>query len=71
MHISQVAYQFGGDFPHVLNLSKLKLGNKKMSVKRPYVFAFISFLIGFDNTIYLRKKISYYSRIKKIKRFIS
>jgi glycosyltransferase involved in cell wall biosynthesis len=50
-NISQVAYQFGVQYPEILNKAKSKLQNRKLSISEPFLFAFISRFIGFGNTM--------------------
>jgi glycosyltransferase involved in cell wall biosynthesis len=58
LNISQVAYQCGCDYPEIVKESREILrGNSFSSLKvcKPWKFKIISFLIGFENAIWLKK----------------
>lgn len=58
LNISQVAYQFGMDYPELLNNSLNYLADykyKKLIVNRPKLFSIISRILGFKFTVYLKK----------------
>jgi hypothetical protein len=60
LNISQVAYQFGMDYPELLNNSLNYLADykyKKLTVNRPKLFSIISRIFGFKFTFYLKKTV--------------
>jgi glycosyltransferase involved in cell wall biosynthesis len=63
LNISQVAYQFGMDYPELLNNSLNYLADymyKKLRVNRPKFFSILSRIFGFKFTILIKKTISKY-----------
>lgn len=54
LHVSEVAYQFGNDFPQIIDLAKKKI-NKKLFLKEPLVFALVSFVFGFKYAFVLKR----------------
>lgn len=60
LNVSQVAYQFGLDYPELLGFSKdlLKQNKyKKLKVNYPWRFRLIATLIGFESVIRIKKQI--------------
>jgi glycosyltransferase involved in cell wall biosynthesis len=58
LNISQVAYQYGSDYPDIIKESrKILLDNTFTTLKilKPWKFKTISFLIGFERTMYLKR----------------
>ena len=60
LNVSQVAYQFGLDYPELLGFSKDLLNQnkyKKLKVNYPWRFRLIATLIGFESVIRIKKQI--------------
>ena len=61
LNISQVAYQFGVQYPELINYSLEKIHGKrfkKLTIRHPLLFKYLSFAIGFENTILLKRKLT-------------
>ncbi len=61
LNISQVAYQFGVQYPKLIDYSLKKIQGKrfkKLMIRNPLLFKYLSFAIGFKNTILLKRIIS-------------
>lgn len=58
LNITQVAYQYGNDYPQIIKASEhILLENtfKSLRITRPWKFSIIASLIGFENAIYLKR----------------
>jgi glycosyltransferase involved in cell wall biosynthesis len=58
LNISQVAYQFGVQYPKLIEYSLEKIKDKRLKLLRiqnPRFFNFLSFAIGFKNTLFLKR----------------
>lgn len=58
LNISQVAYQYGNDYPQIIKASEhILLENtfKSLRITRPWKFSIIASLIGFENAMYLKR----------------
>jgi glycosyltransferase involved in cell wall biosynthesis len=58
LHISQVAYQFGVQYPKLIDYSLKKIQDKrfkKFRIRSPWLFKFLSYIFGFKNTLLLKR----------------
>lgn len=58
LNISQIAYQFGVDYPILIHYSLEKVRYHKfktLSIRKPWLFKYLSYVIGFKNTVLLKK----------------
>jgi glycosyltransferase involved in cell wall biosynthesis len=58
LNISQVAYQFGVQYPKLIDYSLEKIQNKRfklLRIRNPWLFKLLSYAIGFKNTILLKR----------------
>jgi len=61
LNISQVTYQFGVQYPKLIDYSLEKIQGKsykKLIIRNPLLFKYLSFAIGFKNTILLKRIVS-------------
>jgi|GEM_PF-709241 glycosyltransferase involved in cell wall biosynthesis len=67
LSISQVAYQFGVQYPKLVDYSLEKIQVKRMKtlrIRNPWLFMFFSYVIGFKNTLLLKRLLLNYNRTK-------
>jgi glycosyltransferase involved in cell wall biosynthesis len=58
LNISQIAYQFGVQYPKLIDYSLEKIQDKRLNfltIRNPWFFKFLSFAIGFKNTLFLKR----------------
>lgn len=58
LNISQVIYQFGVQYPELIDYSLEKIQDKRLKslrIQNPRGFKYLSFAIGFKNTLYLKR----------------
>ena len=58
LNISQVAYQFGVQYPKLIDYSLQKIQDNQMNtlrIQNPWLFKFLSYFIGFKNTLLLKR----------------
>lgn len=58
LNISQVAYQFGVQYPKLIDYSLQKIQDNQMNtlrIQNPLLFKFLSYFIGFKNTLLLKR----------------
>lgn len=61
LNISQVAYQFGVQYPKMIDYSLEKIQSKrykKLMIRNPLLFKYLSSAIGFKNTLLLKRILS-------------